>query len=107
MGGDTKMSNNLSILFARVPSLYSRYTPFLSLSSNSPYGQGIVAAAYSAGKETKVSFDFCCLFLLSPKSNVIAPLSAQYRRGGGNLSTDEGRQVVIPEQDDGRDFGKR
>ena len=51
-GGDTKMSNNLSILFARVPSLYSRYTSFLCLSSNSPYGQGIVAAAYkySAGK---------------------------------------------------------
>ena len=49
-GGDTKVSNNLSILFARVPSLYSRYTPFLCLSSNSPYGQGIMVAAYSAGK---------------------------------------------------------
>ena len=66
-----------------------------------------MAAADSAGKETKVSFDFCCLFLLSPKSNAIAPLSAQYRRGGGNPSTGEGRQVVIPEQDDGQDFWKR
>ena len=101
------MSNNLSILFARVPSLYSRYTPFLCLSSNSPYGQGIVAAAYSAGKETKVSFDFCCLFLLSPKSNVIASLLSQYRRGGGNPSIGEGRQAMIPEQGNGRDYGTR
>ena len=49
-GGGKKVSNNLSILFARFPSLYSRYTPFLCLSSNSPYRQGLVAAAYSAGK---------------------------------------------------------
>ena len=49
-GGDTKVSNNLLILFSHVPSLYSRYTPFLCLSSNSPYGQGIMATAYIAGK---------------------------------------------------------
>ena len=72
-------------------------------------GQRTVAAGLfiSQGRQTKASFDFCCLFLLLPKSNVIALLSSQYRRGGGNSSTGEGRQVVIPEQDDGRDFGKR
>ena len=56
---------------------------------------------YSAGKETKVSFDFCCLFLLSPKSNAIAPLLSQCRRGDGDLSTGEVWQVVIPEKEKG------
>ena len=43
-GGGTKVSNNLLILFARAPSLYSRYTPFLCLSTDSPCGQKIVDA---------------------------------------------------------------
>ena len=96
------------ILFARVPSLYSRYTPFLCLSSDSPYGQRIVAEGLlRRGDEAKVIFDFCCLFLLSPKSNVIAPLLSHYRREGGNPSMGEGRQAMIPEQGDGWDYGTR
>ena len=96
------------ILFARVPSLYSRYTPFLCLSSDSPYGQRIVAEGLlRRGDKAKVIFDFCCLFLLSPKSNVIAPLLSHYRRDSGNPSMGEGRQAMIPEQGDGWDYGTR
>ena len=72
-------------------------------------GQRTVAAGLfiSQGRQTKASFDFCCLFLLLPKSNVIAPSLSQYRRGCGSPSMGAGRQAVIPEQGDVRDFGTR
>ena len=59
------------------------------------------------GDKAKVSFDCCCLLLLSPKSNAIAIalLLSQCRKGGGSPSMGAGRQAVILEQGDVRDFG--
>ena len=58
--GGTKVSGNLSVLFARVPSLCSCYTPFLCLLSESSYGQRIMAAGLyiSQGRRSKIEVYF-------------------------------------------------
>ena len=69
--GGTKVSNNLSILFARAPSLYSRHvTPFFCISSDSRYGQRNVATGLSIAKGRQSKGQF----LYISKSMLLIPM---------------------------------
>ena len=70
-------------------------------------GRGFIHSAGGRGDKARVSFDCCCLFSLSPKSSTIALFLSQYRRRGQNPCMGEERQVMTPEQGDGRDYGTR
>ena len=75
------MSSSLSIYLrvfysCTILTLYFFHLPF-----DAPRRQRIVAAGIQRrGDEAKVSFDCCCLFLLSPISKVIAPLLSPHER---------------------------
>ena len=90
VGRGGEVSSSLSIYLRVFYSCTILTLYFFHLSFGSPHGQRIVATgSQRRGDEAKVSFDCCYLFLLSPKSNAIAPLLSQCRRGDGDLSTGE------------------
>ena len=77
------------------PLLYNTHAilfSFVFRSRTEDRGRGLIAQ----GRRTKASFDFYCLFLLSPESNVIALLSSQYKRGGGNSSKAPSACTLLP-----------
>ena len=90
-GGGTKVSNNLSMLFACAPSLYSRYLLSYVFRLILLMDRGSWLRAYSAG-ETKQRSVLICVVCFYSRLNLTPYCSLiyyrnMYKKGGGNSST--------------------